>query len=168
MALRGLGIAGLGQRYRVEEKRSILRPRVRYPAASDKALISHLCRWCRRRRAGCGRSPRSPWKSSPAWRPRSAVYGGAERPVIIPLSGDDEDGSTLERIAPAPLNSDRLPSMRRRWVEYTTRTDPYEKVGSFCRAVLAQVSGSIREDRVLRNCKPVYSARLESYDLGPV
>src|SRR5262245_47258265 len=60
---------------------------------------------------------------------------------------------TLDHIASAPLNSDRLPSMRRRWVQYTTGNDPYEKVVSFCRAESGERAGSIREDRVLARSK---------------
>ena len=95
--------------------RAIPRPRARCTAASDKAVVSRLCRWRRRRRAGCRCSPAVPGNPSPLADHMSA-YGRAElvpSESLLGLGG----GSTLERIASAPLNSDRLPSMRRRCLQ---------------------------------------------------
>ena len=115
------------------KKRSILRPRVSFGRRPRTMSCLLICRWCRCRRAGRGCSATIPGLGSFAWLPSRAAFGrlrfapmtrpgtpsGERRPASAEKPKQDERRTPRSiRIAPAPLNSDRLPSMQRRREEY--------------------------------------------------
>ena len=102
------------------KKRSILRPRASLVGSLGQgALVSRLCRGCRRRRAGWSCSAPIPGNPSPLAAP-VRLHSGELSLSLHRAIGRAQGAPRSIRIAPAPLNSVRLPSMRRRHEQYLT------------------------------------------------